>query len=281
MKLKPTGSWTGALAGVASLFATGAVACGTGETCTIDSGAYEIALPEQADGAPVLVFLHGYGGSGANVMRMRGVVDAVTARGYAMIAPYALPRPNGNRSWAFISDFGERDDMVFLREVVTDAAARFNTEEQNVVLAGFSAGGFMVNYGACADADAFAAYAPVSGGFWRPQPATCEGPIRMYHSHGWKDGVVPLEGRLLGGGRWEQGDIWAGLELWREANGCDTHAPTSMSQDGDLMIRQWDCGPGAEITFELFPGGHQVPQGWADRMLDWYETDPETTRPEG
>ena len=268
----PTGVWTGAFAVVASLYASGSVACGPDEICTIQSGTYEIALPEHPKDAPVLVFLHGYGGSGANVMKMRHMVETVTARGYAIIAPYALPLPNGYRSWAFIPEFGERDEMVFLREVVTDAAERFHIEDQNVVLAGFSAGGFMVNYGACADADAFAAYAPVSGGFWRPQPATCEGAVRMYQSHGWKDGVVPMEGRLLEGGRWEQGDIWAGLELWRAANGCDTHAPTSTQQDGDLMIRQWDCGPGAEITFELFPGGHQVPRGWADRMLDWYET---------
>ncbi|CUH81358.1 esterase, PHB depolymerase family [Tritonibacter multivorans] len=279
MKIKIAGAIAGFASMFATGFATGATACGTGETCTIDSGIYEIALPKNSDGAPVVVFLHGYGGSGANVMRMRGVVEAVTARGYAMVAPYALPRPNGNRSWAFISDFGERDDMAFLRDVVRDAAGRFNTEEQNVVLAGFSAGAFMVNYGACADADAFAAYAPIAGGFWRPQPQTCDGPIRMYHAHGWNDGVVPLEGRILGGGRWEQGDIWAGLELWREANGCDTHAPTMMQQDGDLMIRSWDCGAGAEITFELFPGGHQVPRGWADRMLDWYQADP--GRPEG
>ena len=268
----PTGVWTGAFAVVASLYASGSVACGPDEICTIQSGTYEIALPEHPKDAPVLVFLHGYGGSGANVMKMRHMVETVTARGYAIIAPYALPLPNGYRSWAFISEFGERDEMVFLREVVTDAAERFHIEDQNVVLAGFSAGGFMVNYGACADADAFAAYAPVSGGFWRPQPATCDGAVRMYQSHGWQDVVVPLEGRLLGSGRWEQGDIWAGLELWRAANGCDTHAPTSIQQDGDLMIRQWDCGPGAEITFELFPGGHQVPRGWADRMLDWYET---------
>lgn len=254
-----------------------AQACGSGEPCETENGTYEIVLPEQPDSAPVVLFLHGYGSSGRGVLGIKPMVESIKARGYVLIAPDALPRPNGNRSWYFLSGFGPRNDMTFLQEVVEDAADRFNTDREDVVLAGFSAGGFMVNYGACAEPGAFAAYASVAGGFWRPQPETCAGPVRLYHSHGWVDGVVPLEGRPLGGGRFVQGDIWAGLELWREVNGCGSHAPTSKRRDGDLLIRSWDCGAGAEIVFELFPQGHQVPKGWADRMLDWFEM----ARPEG
>jgi len=248
-------------------------ACGSEEgACTLPGGSYEITLPEAQDGpVPAVMFLHGHGGSGAGILKMRGMVDSLTDRGYAVIAPNGARRPNGPRSWSFLARFEGRDDFAFLPAVLQDAAQRFDVDAEASVLAGFSSGAFMVNYLACADPDAFAAYLPVSGGFWRPQPESCTGPVRIYHSHGWSDGVVPLEGRILGGGRYIQGDIWAGLELWRDTLACDTHAPDKTWQQGDLSLRNWSCGAGAEITFELFPGGHMVPQGWADRVIDWVE----------
>ncbi len=271
----------------------GLAACGAQPApCALAGGTYEITLPQGPGGAiPAVMFLHGYGGSGAGVLRMTGMVEALTARGYAVIAPDGAPRPDGPRSWSFLPGLGSRDDFAFLPQVLRDAERRFGIEGDASVLAGFSSGAFMVNYLACAEPGAFAAYLPVSGGFWRPQPTACAGPVRLYHSHGWMDGTVPLEGRALGGGRFLQGDIWAGLELWRETLGCDSHAPETkwQEQDGQLLLRGWSCdvgavgadrgadgaggfdGAGGSLTFELFPGGHRVPPGWADRVLDWLE----------
>ena len=249
--------------------------CGSApEACETAGGIYHVELPDQAaKGAPVVVFLHGYGGSGAGVLKMRGMVEGLKARGYAVIAPTAERRNGGNRSWVFYPGWEGRDDAAFLRAVVADAAGRFGLSEERVVLSGFSAGGFMVNYLACATPDAYPAYAPVSGGFWRPMPESCEGPVKLLHTHGWRDGVVPLEGRLLAGGRWEQGDIFGGLEIWRQANGCVGHKPDRMWDTGDFMRRNWGkCAPGGYLELALFPGGHQVPKGWADLLADWLET---------
>ncbi|WP_254604106.1 hypothetical protein [Leisingera sp. ANG59] len=139
------------------------------------------------------------------------------------------------------------------------------------MLAGFSVGTFLVHYLACRDPAGFAAYAPVSGAFWRPQPERCTGPVRLLQVHGWRDEVVPLEGRVLGGGRFEQGDVFAALEAWREANGCASHAPGRAWSTNGLLRRRWDCGPGAGIDLVLFDGGHTVPKGWAGLIADWFE----------
>jgi len=238
--------------------------------CETPAGAYHIELPKQ-ENAPLVVFLHGYGGSGEGTMKNRRMVDPLLSRGYAVMAPEGAMR-NGRRSWNFYPGWDGRDETAFLTEVVADAATRHGIDPERVVLAGFSAGGFMVNYLACDAPGTFSAYAPVSGGFWRPHPGTCKGPVRLFHTHGWTDNVVPLEGRILGGGRFHQGDIFAGLEIWREANECVDTKPSGFSSTGQFMRRHWSgCSEDSALELALFPGGHTVPAGWSDMMVDWYE----------
>ncbi len=247
--------------------------CDPGGACALpDGGSYHIRVPDQPqDAMPAVVFLHGFGSSGLGALSQTSMVETLRGRGYAVIAPDGAPRTDGRRSWNFYPGWEGRDETAFLQDVLQDAETRHNIDPAQVVLAGFSAGGFMVNYLACETPDMFAAYAPVAGGFWRPQPAECRGPVRLHHTHGWSDTVVPLEGRYLRGRTWQQGDIYAGLEVWRNALGCETHAPSRVwSKDRD-HIRQWSCGEGAEIRFVLHPGGHSVPRGWADSMTDWFE----------
>lgn len=241
-----------------------------GGTCETVSGSYRIEMPKAVH-PPLVVFLHGYGGSAQGTMKNRRMVEPLLDRGYAVMAPEGAER-NGRKSWNFFPGWEGRDEAAFLTEAVADAADRFGVDVHRVVLGGFSAGGFMVNYLACAGPETFSAYAPVSGGFWRPHPDSCAGPVRLFHTHGWTDNVVPLEGRALGGGRFLQGDIFAGLEIWRQANDCPDNRPDGFSSTGQFMRRKWTgCAEGSALEFALFPGGHTVPQGWADMMLDWYE----------
>ena len=246
------------------------------DACEIEGGSYHIALPAQPEGAPVVVFLHGAGGTGGYSISNADVVAPMLARGYAVIAPDGSRSfgNGGGRVWNFLPGREGRDEADFLRDVLRDAAGRFALDTGAPVLAGFSAGGFMVSYLACARPGDFAAYAPVSGGFWRPQPEHCAGPVQLFQTHGWRDTTVPLEGRALRGGAFVQGDIFAGMALWRQANGCAGDDPSRYSETGPFQRRRWDCAPGSALEFALFPGGHQVPAGWADMMLDWFEALP-------
>ncbi|SDC38140.1 alpha/beta hydrolase family esterase [Ruegeria marina] len=262
-----------ALAFVGSASVVSADCAGEPGPCRVEGGTYHIVLP-RAERPPVLVFLHGHGGEGAGPISNQQLVAPLLARGWAVLAPDGdmLPGGSGKRSWNFFPGWEGRDEAAFLRAATEDAVARFGLDRERVVLGGFSAGAFMVNYLACAMSQAYSAYVPVSGGFWRPDPEACNGPVRLLHTHGWSDPVVPLEGRILGGGRFQQGDILAGLEIWRLANGCVDHKPDSFSVTGPFHRRLWaSCDPGGVIEFALFPGGHMVPEGWADMMVDWYE----------
>ena len=138
------------------------------------------------------------------------LVEPMLARGYVVIAPTGLTRPGRTGgSWSFGTRPPLRDELAFVREVLTDAEARFHIDRGRVLLTGFSVGGSLVWYLACAAPRDFAAFAPVAGGFWQPLPETCAGPVKLLHTHGWRDRTVPLEGRPLRPGL-EQGDIFAG-----------------------------------------------------------------------
>lgn len=256
--------------------ATGAYAdCGpVPGACPLEDGEYHIALPEQAKGAPVMVFLHGAGGSGETAMRNTGLVKTFTERGYAVIAPTGSRQFRNSRGyvWSFFPGRRTRDEADFLERVVEHAEDAFDVDRDNVLLSGFSAGAFMVSYLACEAPETFKAYAPVAGGFWRPHPEACAGPVKLFQTHGWRDGTVPLEGRKLGGGAFQQGDIFGGLEIWRVANGCDDHKPQSFSETGQFWRRVWtDCADGSALEMAMYPGGHGMPQGWANMIMDWFE----------
>ncbi|AXI57067.1 hypothetical protein SuNHUV7_22640 (plasmid) [Pseudoseohaeicola sp. NH-UV-7] len=257
-------------------------ACSTSpDPCAIASGTYHIELPETAAaGRPALMFIHGYGSTGEGALRNRGMVDVALSRGYAVIAPDGMPMTGRNgRSWSFHPLRTQlRDEVSFLQSVRDDAAARHGLNAENMLLAGFSIGGSMTSYLACAVPDAFAAYAPVAGGFWRPHPTTCAGPVKLFHTHGWTDKTVPLEGRVLRGADSNdpaalmQGDIFHTMEIWRVANGCFQLRGDDFTVTEAFWRRSWTrCSEGTALELALFPGGHGVPQGWADMALTWFE----------
>jgi polyhydroxybutyrate depolymerase len=244
--------------------------------CSLPAGSYHIELPRTTDTpAPAVLYLHGWGGDGMGALTNRGMVDALIARGYAVIAVDGIPRASGTgRSWAFHPDReAPRDDVAFVAAVADDAAARFGLARDRMILSGFSVGGSMASYAACRAPGAFSAYAPISGSFWRPHPAACAGPVRLFHIHGWTDGTVPLEGRRIGGAGIQQGDVFQAMEIWRAANGCARPNPDGYDTIGETQLRRWNesCTVGSSLVMALHPGGHKVPQGWADMMLDWYE----------
>lgn len=258
-----------------------AAACSETTPCAVDGGEYYIALPEPGDSPPpAIVYIHGYGGSPEGALQNERMMVPFLERGYAVIAPQGLPFPGGTvTGWSFHPDYEKRrDEVAFLQEVRRAAVETHGLDPDRVILTGFSIGGSMTSYLACEAPDAFSAYAPLGGSFWRDHPEGCEGPVRLLHTHGWRDGTVPLEGRNVRGGAiddpegFSQGDVFHAMEIWRRANGCVFGKADSFVTEGPFWIRKWErCAEGSALEFALFPGGHIVPEGWADMMLDWFE----------
>ncbi|TDL88056.1 alpha/beta hydrolase family esterase [Meridianimarinicoccus aquatilis] len=258
----------------ASIAALPATACTEKDmaACETSQGTYYVRVPGGVETPPAVMFLHGYGANAMAMINNARVTDALLAQGFAVIAPNGRGRDGAEGGgWSFMPNRpSRRNEAAFLTEVRGDAVARFALDPDRIYLGGYSIGGSMASYIACADPDAFTAYLPVAGSFWRPQPENCAGPVRLLHTHGWTDGTVPLEGRPLRNGQIFQGDVFHAMSTWREANGCAGLRATAFDTKGPFWNRAWtECSEESALELALHPGGHLVPEGWAEMAVDW------------
>jgi len=279
-------AFTVGIAVVSGFSSVKAADCGASEDnpCEVALGSYYAAEPQAQDGdytaRPAVIFFHGGGGWGARIFTLRQQMTAdFTARGYVVIAPNGKKRP-GSRfgpGWAFIPQFApQRDDLAFTHEVINDAVAKFNIDRSRILLSGYSIGGSLTSYLAYREPTIAAAFAPVAGGFWNPPPDDCAGPVKLLHTHGWRDQTVPLEGRPLREvptGRVEQGDIFQTLNRWRIENNCAKYRPDEFITDGPFWRRIWThCTTGTALELALHPAGHEVPKEWPTLAINWFES---------
>lgn len=266
-------------AALLGLAATAAPAqdCGSPDApCVVQTGSYHAALPDP--GTPpvgMILWLHGYGGNGAAEIANAGLVGPMLEAGYGVVAPNAVDWPERDvaADWAVNDGFNwRRNDIVFLESVIADATARFGLPAERVIIAGFSRGGSMAWDFACTRPDAVIGVAAIAGGFWEPMVTRCPGPTALFHTHGFTDAMVPIEGReaMFGNYFFQQGNLMKALDVWRRANGCMGNADLSLTAPGGWEKRWTSCQHGSIILW-LHPGGHQIPPGWVDRMLTWTE----------
>ncbi|GAB4542999.1 MAG: hypothetical protein Tsb0019_42040 [Roseibium sp.] len=251
--------------------------CGGETACRLASGDYYIHLPQtRPAGEPPLgaiLYLHGHRGKALNAIRNRSFQAMADELGVAFVAVQGV-----NGTWSFpTAPRSLRDEPAFFDDVLHELADRFHIDRERTLLSGFSSGGFMTWYMACADSHRFAGYAPVAGAFWEPLPPGCPTePPYLFHVHGTADTVVPLEGRWLGGGKWKQGDVFESFAVWRRQNGLADTAPEALT-DGKLRCERWHPKTGF-LELCLHGGGHSIEAGWIKRawtqlgeMKGWLE----------
>ncbi len=249
---------------------TAALACGAETACEVESGHYMVSVPSGWDGEtplPAAIYFHGWQSTAEAAManeRMRQAFDEI---GVLLIVPQGA-----EKTWSHVgSPTQARDEIAFIDELLADIDERWPIDPDRFWVTGFSQGGSMAWDVACYRGDRFTAFAPFSGTFWDPLPETCpSGPVNLRQVHGFIDNVVPLEGRAIR--TWHQGDVFAGLDILREVNGCRAN-PTEFEMTDELRCRIWDgCSSGEELRLCLHDGGHGMPEGWVADTWAWVQS---------
>ncbi len=244
------------IATAALLFWAGAAAaCGADTDCVIGDRTYRIALPDGYDGTgPIgaIVFAHGYGGTAAGTMRNAGFRRLANDLGVALIAAQG-----GEGDWLIPgtphqTDVSGEAEYAYFDALMADAGARFGVDPARTLMTGFSAGGMMTWELACRRSTLFAAFMPMSGTFWDPVPAACDGPpATIIHTHGTADTTVPIGGRAIGSAR--QGDLGQALAMYAEFGGF-AEATEQTVLDMTCQMRRNATGQNLDLC--LFDGGH-------------------------
>lgn len=228
-----------------------------------------------ADGAPLVVFLTGTGGTAAWADRETGWSKLAAAQGFALAVPEALPPnphapvsflhnpPRWNDGSAPLFDSHEPDDVGFLAHVIEDALARYRGDSRRVFVTGFSNGAGMTFRLAAERANMVRAIAPVAGHLWTT--TTPARPVPTLYTIGTRDLLLPLRGgevsspwtnRLV-----RRPPVAETLERWASALGC---SPLSVPQtdDGTVSVVRYP-GPVVFDAVTIEGLGHHWPGGRA------------------
>jgi len=235
-----------------------------------------------AEGLPLLVALHGGGGT-AQQMTGFSRFNAIAAReGFAVAYPQGSGRRwNDGRVFRGHGET-EADDVAFIRAVVDDIAAKGTPlDRKRIFAAGISNGGFMSFRLACEAADLFAAVAPVTATMAADLGSRCNpgAPVALLVINGIADPIVPYEGGQVRALFSLRGEIWSTdrtIAFWAERNRCaappDVRALADRdSTDGSRVIdvAYTRCAGPRVGLLRIEGGGHTWPGGAQYLPVAW------------
>lgn len=231
-------------------------------------------VPAPADSTqplPLVIALHGGGGTGAAMRRLSGLDTVSDVNGFV------VAYPDGHlKSWADsrgTSD-AERagvDDVAFISAMIDQLAQMTPVDTQRIYVTGISNGGMMSLRLACALSNKIAGVAPVAANMPLNLSTNCRParPVPIMFVHGNADAFVPRAGGTMTKGSGGQLlSTTASINFWLRANLCpDTMTAVTVldpANDGTsiYLSKYAGCAPGGDVRFyDVMNGGHTWPGG--------------------
>jgi polyhydroxybutyrate depolymerase len=241
---------------------------------------YLLHLPDPLPNKPLplVVVLHGGGGSGETAARQTGFDAMADKAGFIVVYPDGSDRSRpllnlmgkpGFLTWNAGGCCGyardeDVDDVGFIRALVLTVIRDDGADPKQVYATGLSNGGMMAYRLACEASDLFAAIAPVSA-VQDVKDCKPSHPVSVFHIHGAEDENVPLLGGVGKKAMDEEGKtgrppVQQSLDFWAKQDGCSV---TIRSQQPDIdMTNYGACEGGTDVQlFVIRDGGHAWPGG--------------------
>ena len=196
-------------------------------------------VPDGIDNPPVVFFIHGANGSGANFQR-ETKADAVADR-EKFIAVYPSATNNGNPGiWA---DMSGTTNYPFFMAVIDTLDNRYHIDRNRVYMTGFSQGGFISFVAGCKYSDIFAAIAPVSG--HAGSQCTIKRPVPVYLAYGAQE---------------DKNAFVKDLDIWLKLDSCPSTPTVTRPYNGVTRVAYGPCARETYVIMDSISGqGHQWP----------------------
>jgi polyhydroxybutyrate depolymerase len=229
---------------------------------------YTVRVPRSADSArtvPLVIALHGRGGSGQRMLRWSGFDAKADEAGFLLVAPEGTGDPRG---WSTgFAPGGAIDDVGFIGALIDTLAARYRVDSKRVYVAGHSNGGVLAHRVASDLSSRVAAAAVVAGAIGARSGAgnvtrieTPRAPVPILIIHGDADAVVPYDAIALSPRGSRPIPAPEAARFWARANEC---AVTEPQRDtiaaGQVLRDRWERRCRAPVVFLTVRGGDH---GW-------------------
>jgi polyhydroxybutyrate depolymerase len=286
------------------------VGAGAGRT----TRTFIVHLPPGFDGKsklPVVIMLHGAGGSGAGAIAQTVWGAKSDREGFIAVFPDGTPpRPAmparfllNPRLWNDGSGHGtiaveHVDDLGFISAMIDFLEVRYAADPARIYCTGFSNGASMTFSVGLNLSNRIAAIAPVSGHLWY-QGKQLAYPVPLLYIIGTDDPLNPIDGgsvKLPWGTTQYHPPVEDSLREWELMLGCGPQVQTARG-NGVREITYDQCVKGGEVVYyrvrglgHVWPGGkNQLPEKWVgqpsdnlnatDVIWDFFKAHPRTRAP--
>jgi polyhydroxybutyrate depolymerase len=230
----------------------------TNSARALAAGSTPLHLPANTSGGPLplLVFLHGLGGSGAELTSALHLDEMAEAFGFAFLAPDGVLDSSGRRFWNASDsccnfDGIAVDHVAMLRRWIAEAGADHRVDPRRVYVVGFSNGGFMAYRAACEFGSLLAGIVSIAGaGPGDTSACHPDKPLSVLQIHGDRDPIVKFDGGHLfaDARRPRYPSAQKSLGYWAKFDACDDEATPARVLDLNPRL------PGAETVVWRYAG---------------------------
>lgn len=230
-------------------------------------------------GAPLVIVLHGYGGSA--LKGKKAMMDVADRNGFAVCYPQGIKDPKGKPGWnvRYPSQEGMKtDDVKFLIALSKELQKKFDLSPKNTFLTGMSNGGDIIYLIAMRAPKAFKAMASIAGlqFNWMETEYSYKHPLPFMEVHGTQDRTSEWLGDPGNKGGWGAYiPVPAAVSRIIAVNGCTEEYVTELPRRegrNQVTLYQFKAGkpavkggrPTEVWLYKVEGGGHS----WSDKDMD-------------
>lgn len=230
-------------------------------------------------GAPLVIVLHGYGGSA--LKGKKAMMDVADRNGFAVCYPQGIKDPKGKPGWnvRYPSQKGMKtDDVKFLIALSKELQKKFDLSPKNTFLTGMSNGGDIIYLIAMRAPKAFKAMASIAGlqFNWMETEYSYKHPLPFMEVHGTQDHTSEWLGDPENKGGWGAYiPVPAAVSRIIAVNGCTEEYVTELPRRegrNQVTLYQFKAGKPAvkggrptEVWLYKVEGGDH---SWSDKDMD-------------